>query len=134
MTHAPLQAQELVRQDRVQEFLGLQVETQGVITGEKISVLVACSVHNLPTFDWHQVKERRKSDEGSIINQKRSPQVRNASQEISLTSIHSRSAGRSLKSLLMFHLEKGSHALNATRSSETRQSLTGPPPFSNSDY
>ena len=35
MTHAPLQAQELMRQDRVEEFFGLQVETQGVITGEK---------------------------------------------------------------------------------------------------
>ena len=35
MTHVPLQAQELMRQDRVKEFLGLQVETQGVITGEK---------------------------------------------------------------------------------------------------
>ena len=35
MTHVPLQAQELMRQDRVEEFLGLQVETQGVITGEK---------------------------------------------------------------------------------------------------
>ena len=77
MTHVPLQAQELMRQDRVEEFLGLQVETQGVITGEKISVLVACSVHNLPTFDWHQVKERRKSDEGSNINQRKSPQVKN---------------------------------------------------------
>ena len=130
MTHAPLQAQELMRQDRVEQFFGLQVETQGVITGENISVLVACSVHNLPTFDWHQVKERRKSDEGSNINQRKSPQVKNL-QEISLASIYSRSAGRSLKSLLMFHLERGSHALNATRSSETRQSLTGPPPFSN---
>ena len=35
MTHAPLQAQELVRQDRVKEFFGLQVETEGVITEEK---------------------------------------------------------------------------------------------------
>ena len=35
MTHAPLQAQEPMRQDRVEEFLGLQVETQGVIMGEK---------------------------------------------------------------------------------------------------
>lgn len=75
------------------------------------------------------MKERRKSDEGSNINQRKSPQVKKSSQEISLASIYCRSAGRSLKSLLMFHLERGSHALNVTRSSETRQSLTGPPPF-----
>ena len=48
MTHAPLQAQEPVRQDRVKEFFGLQVETQGVIMGERdiyVYVLVACSAH-----------------------------------------------------------------------------------------
>ena len=134
MTHAPLQAQELMRQNRVEESFGLEVETQGVITGVKISVLIACPVHNLPTFVLHQVKERRKSDEGTNISQRRSLQVKNASPEISLTSIYSRSAGRSPKSLLMFHLERGSHALNATRSSETRQSLTGPPPFSFSNH
>ena len=35
MTHAPLQAQEFMRQDRVEEFLGTEVETQGVTIGKK---------------------------------------------------------------------------------------------------
>ena len=36
MTHAPLQAQELMRQDRVEEFFGLQVEAQGVMGEQDI--------------------------------------------------------------------------------------------------
>ena len=47
-----------------------------MIWEKKIPVLVACSAHKFPTFNWHQVKERRKSDEGSNINQRKSPQVK----------------------------------------------------------